>query len=237
MNEAEFDKLVFGRRSVRAFTNTPVSRATIEKVLAAARTAPSGANLQPGSFVVLTGDALARFSDTLCGAIDGGLEVTDQYSYFPDPMPKYLRQRQVKVGAALYDSLGIDRKDESARHTQFLKNYQFFGAPVGIVATIDRRMGKGCFMDFGMMLQTVFLAARAHGLACCGIGALAHFGPFIEEYLTLDGHDMVVCGIALGVEDTSAPVNTLRTERLSVDQFVRFDGWSDGGTAGASDGD
>lgn len=227
MNDIEFNALAFGRRSVRAFLETPVPKHKIEEILRTARSAPSGANLQPGRFVVLSGKALSGFSDDLCNAIENGLERTEQYSYFPDPLPAYLHRRQARVGAALYDTLGIDRKDMAARDEQFLRNYRFFDAQVGIVATIDRRMGKGCFMDFGMMLQTLFLAVRAHGMGCCGIGALAHFGPYIEDRLNLDEHDMVVCGIAVGFEDKTAPVNALRTERLPVDRFVRFDGWSE----------
>jgi hypothetical protein len=119
-------------------------------------------------------------------------------------MPKYLRERQVKVGAGLYAALGIDRKDEDARQQQFMHNYRFFDAPVGIVACIDARMGKGCFMDFGMMLQTLLLAAQAEGLASCGIGALSTYGPFIAEQLQLGEHEMVVCGVALGYEDPEA---------------------------------
>ncbi len=221
-----FDALARARKSVRAFKPDPVPLALVEKILATARTAPSGANLQPGGFVVLTGPALRRFRQTLCAAIEDGLEPVEAYSYFPEPIPKHLRERQVKVGAGLYAALGIDRKDAAARRRQFMRNYRFFDAPVGMVATIDDRMGKGCFMDFGMMLQTLLLAAQAEGLASCGIGALASYGPFIAEQLNLDPHEMVVCGVALGYEDPDAPANTHQTDRMPVDQFARFEGWS-----------
>lgn len=226
VNDPTFARLARDRRSVRAFTSDDVPLESVRDILAIARTAPSGANLQPGKFIVLAGEPLDDFRNGLSTVIENGLEPSEQYSYFPEPMPKYLRQRQVRLGADLYEALGIDRKDPNARQQYFLRNYRFFDAPMGIIATIDRRMGKGCYMDFGMMLQTLFLAARAEGLATCGIGALAEYGPFIAERLELDEHDIVVCGIALGYEDVEAPVNRLRTDRLDVDQFSRFEGWS-----------
>ncbi len=225
IDHPSFHVLARDRRSVRGFKADAVPLALVRKILETARRAPSGANLQPGGFVALYGEALRRFSHTLRAAIDNGLIPSEEYSYFPKPMPKHLRERQVKVGAGLYAALGIDRKDADARHRQFMRNYRFFDAPVGIVATIDRRMGKGCFMDFGMTLQTLLLAARAEGLASCGIGALAMYGPYIAGQLNLDAHDMVVCGIALGYEDPDAPENTFQTDRIAVDQFARFEGW------------
>lgn len=223
--EPAFEALARGRRSVRGFKPDPVPLALVKKILETARTAPSGANLQPGRFVALTGEPLREFCETLLVAIDHGLIGSEAYSYFPEPMPKYLRERQVKVGAGLYAALGIDRKDADARQQQFMRNYRFFDAPVGIIAAIDGRMGKGCFMDFGMMLQTLLLAAQAEGLANCGIGAMSTYGPFIAEHLGLDDHDVVVCGVALGYEDSGAPVNDFRTDRLPLDQFARFEGW------------
>ncbi len=222
-----FVSLARERKSVRGFKPDPVPLALVRRLLETARTAPSGANLQPGRFVAMTGQPLRHFCDRLCVAIDHGMAASEAYSYFPEPMPKHLRERQVKTGAGLYAALGIDRKDADARQRQFMRNYRFFDAPVGLVATIDARMGKGCFMDFGMMLQTLLLAARAEGLASCGIGALSIYGPFIAEQLGLDEHEMVVCGVALGYEDPGHPANDFRTDRLSVDQFARFEGWSD----------
>lgn len=220
-----FESLARDRKSVRGYKADPVPQAIVQRILESARTAPSGANLQPGRFVALTGQPLRNFCDTLRATIDDGMTAVEAYSYFPEPMPKHLRQRQVKVGADLYAALGIDRKDADARRRQFMRNFRFFDAPVGIIATIDARMGKGCFMDFGMMLQTLLLAAQAEGLASCGIGAMSMYGPFIAEQLSFDEHDMVVCGVALGYEDTEAPVNKFRTDRMSLEQYARFEGW------------
>lgn len=148
-----------------------------------------------------------------------------EYSYFPDPMPTELKDRQRKAGYALYSALGIDRRDIAGRREQFARNYAFFGAPVGVVVTIDRRMGKGCFMDLGMSIMTFLLAAHSEGLGATGIGALANYGKTVHQHLALPEHEMVVCGIALGHPDTQAPVNTFRTERCALSEFTSFRGF------------
>ncbi len=227
MVEQGFKNVIRSRKSVRAFTSDPVSRDTIEGLLALARTAPSGANLQPGNFIVLGGSALDSFKHGLKTIIESGEEESAQYSYFPEPMPKHLRNRQVKLGAEVYAALGIDRKDHAEREKQFMRNYQFFDAPVGIIATIDSRMGSGCFMDFGMVLQTLFLGICEQGLGGCGIGAFANYGPAISRLLDFDQHEIVVCGIAIGHEDPNAAINKFRSQRLPVDKFSRFEGWQD----------
>ncbi|WCR02015.1 nitroreductase [Paracoccus saliphilus] len=223
--QSEFEKLLARRRSIRSFTGEPVERAKIEKILRLARTAPSGANLQPGRFHVLTGAALDGLVQSLKSAIAAGEPQSREYSYFPEPMPKELKSRQVAAGYALYAALGIERRDIEARRHQFERNYEFFGAPVGIVVTIDRAMGKGCFMDLGMSLMALLLAAEDQGYATSGIGALAQYGPVVHRHLELPEGEMVVCGIALGVADKDAPVNRVRTERDDLPVFTRFHGF------------
>ncbi|RNF33092.1 oxidoreductase [Paracoccus methylarcula] len=223
--ESEFEKLLSQRRSTRAFTGEPIGRAAIEHILRLARTAPSGANLQPGRFHALTGAALEGLVQSLKAAIAAGEPQSREYSYFPEPMPRELKARQVAAGYALYAALGIERRDIEARQRQFERNYEFFGAPVGIVVTIDRAMGKGCFMDLGMSLMALLLAAEDQGYAATGIGALAQYGPVVHRHLGLPEGEMVVCGIALGVADRDAPVNQVRTEREELPVFSRFYGF------------
>lgn len=223
----DFAKLAAARRSCRAFLDRPVSQDQIAAILTTARTAPSGANLQPGMFHVLTGSPLTQFSDAVLSAIDAGAEQTKEYSYFPTPMPATLKARQRAAGYALYSALGIERRDVAARRDQFRRNYRFFDAPVGIVVTIQRDMGAGCFMDLGMALQTLFLAAEDAGLGACGIGALANYGPQVHAALDLDEDQLVVCGIALGWPDTAHPANQVRTERAAIDDYARFIGFDD----------
>lgn len=221
----DLDTLTANRHSVRAFTDQPVPRDQLQKICQIARRAPSGANLQPGSFHVLTGAPLADLSACLMQAVDDGASIETEYSYFPQPMPANLKARQRAAGYALYQALGIGRRDVQGRRDQFARNYGFFGAPVGIVVTIDRAMGKGCFMDLGMSLMTLLLAAEAFGLGATGIGALANYGSVVHRQLDLPQSELVVCGIAIGHPDRSAPVNQFRTRREPLDSFTSFRGF------------
>ncbi|WP_298257965.1 nitroreductase [uncultured Litoreibacter sp.] len=224
--QPEFETLLKDRRSIRAFTSAGVDRTAVERICAAARRAPSGANLQPGKFHVLTGQPLAALTATLARASAENRPVDNEYSYFPDPMPAELKDRQRKAGYALYNALGIARRDVAARRAQFDRNYAFFGAPVGVVVTIERTAGKGCFMDLGMSIMTFLLAAQSMKLGATGIGALANYGTLVHQTLDLPADELVVCGIALGHPDLRAPVNTFRTERAELDEFTSFRGFT-----------
>lgn len=223
----DVEEVLRRRRSVRGFLPEPVSRATVADLLSLARMAPSGANLQPGEFHVLTGDALTNLTGKLDEAMKADQPMVSEYSYFPDPMPATLKARQQAAGFALYDALGIAKRDVRARREQFRRNYRFFDAPVGIVVSIHRDMGKGCFMDLGMALMALFLAAESRGLGATGIGALANHADVVHEALELDPMDMVVCGIALGKPDLSQAVNTCRTARESLENYAFFKGFDD----------
>lgn len=221
----DFASLMRRRRSIRAYRDLPVARALIEDICRLARMAPSGANLQPGRFHVLTGAPLRGLIADLDAAIAGGAPAVEEYSYFPDPMPPTLKARQQAAGYALYRALGIERRDVAGRRRQFQRNYAFFGAPVGVVVTIDRAMGKGCFMDLGMSLMALLLAAEDRGLGATGIGALANYGPEVHRILDLPAGEMVVCGVALGWPDSAAPENAVRTEREDLPTFASFRGF------------
>lgn len=223
--QGNFNELMQSRRSVRAYLDRAVDRSVIAEICRLARLAPSGANLQPGRFHVLTGAALADLTRGLQAAIDAGTSEVLEYSYFPEPMPAMLKARQRAAGYALYQALGVARRDLDGRRAQFRRNYDFFGAPVGVVVTIDRRMGKGCFMDLGMTLMGFLLAAEAQGLGATGIGALANYGPTAHRLLALPEDEMVVCGIALGHPDPEAPENRFRTDRAGLEEFTSFRGF------------
>ncbi len=213
------------RRSTRAFLSNAVDRKRIETILLHARQAPSGANLQPGFFHVLTGDALTHLTAALSQAVADKRKPVAQYSYFPPELSAVLKSRQHDAGFALYEALGIGRRDTKARREQFTRNYRFFDAPVGIVVTIDRDMGKGCFMDLGMALMNLFSSAQAQGLGTSGIGALANHADVVHEALSLPSDQLVVCGIALGFADEDHPVNTVRTAREPLELFTTFHGF------------
>lgn len=223
--ENGFACLMQRRRSIRAYRDAPVARVLIEDICRLARMAPSGANLQPGRFHVLTGAALGGLVADLDAAIAAGAPEAEEYSYFPDPLSPALKARRRAAGYALYRALGIDRRDMDGRRRQFRRNYAFFGAPVGIVVTIERAMGKGCFMDLGMSLMALLLAAEDRGLGATGIGALAKYGPEVHRILGLPAEEMVVCGVALGWPDPEAPENRFRTEREDLPAFTSFRGF------------
>ncbi|SMR70916.1 Nitroreductase [Aliiroseovarius halocynthiae] len=225
--QSSFQDLLSQRHSVRAFTNDPVPKADLEQICQAARKAPSGANLQPGKFHILTGTALSGLTDALQAALDRNEQPVSAYSYFPIPMPTELKARQRAAGYALYQALGIAKRDVAGRRAQFARNYAFFEAPVGLVVTIDQNMGKGCFMDLGMSLMAFLLAAEDLGYGATGIGALANYGHIVHDHLDLPEDDLVVCGIAVGKKDEAAPVNQFRTERDPLDVFTRFHGFDD----------
>lgn len=215
------------RRSVRRFTAEPVSRRQVATLLELARQAPSGANLQPGFVRVLTGAPLCRLSARLCAAFEQGDTRAEEYCYFPSPMPAHLKDRQRQVGYALYQSLGIARRDIEGRKAQHRRNFEFFNAPVGLVITIERDLGKGCFMDLGMFIQSIFLAATEQGLGSCGIGALASYHHVIRDELNIPADEIVVCGMALGHADPEAPENRFETQRLPLSEFSHFSGFED----------
>ena len=227
MSMRSAENLVTGRRSVRAFLPEGISKATVRDLLRTARAAPSGANLQPGRFHALAGSALRNLTNDLADAIAEGRPMVAEYSYFPEPMPSHLKSRQRETGYALYTALGIGRRDIEGRKRQFNLNYRFFDAPVGIIVSIEKDMGKGCFMDLGMAIQSFFIAAEAEGLATCGIGAIACHADVVHDHLNLPNQEIVVCGLALGKPDWNHPVNSLRTSRAQIDEYATFAGFQD----------
>lgn len=217
-----YASLAQNRRSVRGFLPTPVPQALLEQLLQTARQAPSGANLQPGRFWALQGQARERVSAALCEAVRTQQPPPhEEYDYFPQPMTMQLRKRQVAAAQALYRSLGIARGDAAARARQFEHNYRFFDAPVALLVTIERAFGSGGFMDLGMCLHGLLMAAHAEGLGACAIGALASYPEIVRRELGLPGSEIVVCGVALGWPDPEAPGNRTRTEREPLAQYFQ----------------
>ncbi|MBT0569613.1 nitroreductase [Curvibacter sp. CHRR-16] len=212
------------RRSIRAFLPTPVEPALLHTVLRQARQAPSGANLQPGHVVQVQGAVRQALSQELLRAWREQYPAQEDYGYFPRPMPLHLRRRQVAAAQALYGALDVERDDKAGRDAQFARNFCFFDAPVALIVTIDSRFGAGGYMDLGMMLYGLMLAAHEHGLASCAIGAMASYPGIIRQHLGLDASQHVVCGVALGYADPAAPVNQTVTERSGLDEFFTVRG-------------
>jgi nitroreductase len=219
------DHAIVTRRSLRAFLPTPVPRPLIEEILQVAARAPSGTNVQPWRVTVLTGAARERLSAAILRVYDDPelrREHAEEYAYYPTEwVDPYLARRR-KVGWDLYGLLGIGKTEKERMHAQHGRNYRFFDAPVGMIFTIDRILQQGSWLDYGMFLENIMIAARARGLDTCPQAAFTQFHRVIAEQLALPASEMVVCGMALGYADMSRIENTLETEREPVSGFARF---------------
>lgn len=222
---AAVDAAITSRRSLRAFLATPVARETLQAILAVASRAPSGTNTQPWQVHVLTGAAKAALSAEIRAAYDDPAQRathTEPYAYYPTDWRSPYIDRRRKVGWDLYGLLGIGRTDKARMHEQHGRNYAFFDAPVGLIFTIDQVMQQGSWLDYGMFLQNVMVAARARGLDTCPQAAFTQFHRIIAKHLGLRDDQTVVCGMSLGYADPAAPENQLITEREPVAGFARF---------------
>jgi nitroreductase len=222
---AAVDAAITSRRSIRAFLPTPVPRETVEQILAVAARSPSGTNTQPWKVTVLTGDAKQRLSAAIRSAYDDPAERaahTEEYAYYPTEWVAPYIDRRRKVGWDLYGLLGIAKTDKARMHAQHGRNYDFFDAPVGLIFSIHRIMQQGSWLDYGMFLQSVMVAARARGLDTCPQAAFTQWHRIIAQQIGLADSEMVVCGMSLGHADPTAPENALVTERAPVADFSRF---------------
>ena len=223
--QAAVDAAIISRRSIRAFLPDPVARVDIQQILAVAARAPSGTNTQPWKVHVLEGAAKTALSDAIL-AVHGDPALnarhTEEYAYYPREWKSPFIDRRRKVGWDLYALLGLTRDNKAGMAAQHARNFRFFDAPVGLIFTVDRVMEQGSWLDYGMFLQSIMVAARARGLDTCPQAAFTQYHKIITEQLALSADDMVVCGMALGWADASKIENTLVTEREPVSGFVRF---------------
>jgi nitroreductase len=219
------DAAITSRRSIRAFLPTPVADATVREILEVAARAPSGTNLQPWKVHVLSGDARRRLSDAILAAYDDPAERAkhaEEYDYYPREWVSPYIDRRRKIGWDLYGLLEIGKTDKDRMHAQHGRNYVFFDAPVGFIFTIDRVLAQGSWLDYGMFLENIMIAARGRGLDTCPQAAFTQFHRVIKRELALGDHEMVVCGMALGHADPDAVANRLVTVRAPLDEFAKF---------------
>ncbi|MGH1360136.1 MAG: nitroreductase [Burkholderiaceae bacterium] len=216
------------RRSIRAFTDQAVSAETIAEILTLAARAPSGTNTQPWKVHVLTGPSREKLSARILEVFNNPAESAkyeSEYAYYPTKWASPYIDRRRKVGWDLYGLLGLTRDDKEGMHAQHARNFSFFDAPVGLMFSIDRSLEVGSWLDYGMFLQSVMLAARAKGLDTCPQAAFTQFHQIISDELSLPESDMVVCGMSLGYANPDAIENSLITERESVANFATFVGF------------
>jgi nitroreductase len=219
---------VASRYSCRAFLPKPVPELIVREIVERAARAPSAGNLQPWRVHALAGGKLAALKAELAGRSDelpkgeGG-----DYRIYPDPMGEPYRARAFGVGELLYESIDVPRADKPARYRQYARNYQFFGAPVGLFVVTEKRFGVAQWADIGGYLQTLMLVARGYGLHTCPQQAWVAFHKTVRAHLALPEEWMVYSGLSLGYEDAAAPINGWRAPREPLDAFAVFEGFDD----------
>jgi nitroreductase len=212
------------RFSVRAFKPDPVPGAIVREILSAARRAPSGGNLQPWRIYVLGGEALAAFKKVIADKIARGISETPEYNVYPPSLWEPLRSRRREVGALRYAALGVADKDKAGQEALTLKNYEFFGAPVGLFFCLDRRCGPPQWSDVGMYMLTVMLLAVERGLDTCPQESWSNWPKAVAAFLELPEEMMLFAGMSMGYLDETHPLNRFRTPRAELAEFAEFRG-------------
>ena len=218
-----FDEIVRSRSSVRAFRATSVAPSILVEILDLARTAPSIFNTQPWHVHVLAGEAKGRLSEAILHAHSAN--ACPPHAVFPKPVPASCAERRQEFGSRYYAALGINQDDAPARDRQTGRNYVFFDAPIGLIVTIHAALGRHSWLDVGLFLQNLMLAARARGLSTCPQVSFVRYQSVIAKALNLTPQETVVCGMSLGYADDRAAVNQMQMSRLRVDQFTTWSGF------------
>ena len=226
---ASVDAAIESRFSARAFLPRPVERAVLEDMLRLASRAASGTNTQPWKVYVLQGASRDGLVQKVCAAHDAisanpalAAQYQESYDYYPTQWVSPYIDRRRENGWSLYGLLGITKGDKEKMHAQHQRNFRFFDAPVGLMFTVDRVMGRGSLVDYGMFLQTLMLAARARGLHTCPQAAWNGFSKIVMPHIGAGDQEMLVCGMSLGYADTGDKVNTFHTPRVAVAEFTRW---------------
>ena len=229
MTHNAVDAAITSRISARAFTQAPVSRQTLTEILEVASRAPSGTNTQPWQVHVLQGEIRNSLCQKVCAAQDAirdnpelAGEYKEAYDYYPEKCVSPYIDRRRENGWGLYGLLGIGKADKEKMYAQHQRNFKFFDAPVGLIFTIDKVMGRGSLLDYGMFLQNIMVAARGHGLHTCPQAAWNNFAKIILPHIDARPEQMMVCGMALGYADETDIVNTFVTPRVPVQDFTRW---------------
>lgn len=210
------------RKSVRAYLDKPVAPELITQILDAAAHAPSGVNSQPWQVAVVKGNTKLKLQQKLEQSFRDGVKGQMDYGYYPDEWKSPYTERRKACGLQMYSALNIQREDKQLRLDQWAANYRAFDAPVMLFFFMDRGFREGSFMDYGMFLQSVMLAAVGQGLATCPQAALGEYPEIVKDVLGYPSEMVLLCGMALGYENTSAAVNSYRTERESASTFSRL---------------
>ena len=210
------------RFSVRAFTKEVPDIETIKAILKTAGTAPSGGNIQPWKVYVLSENAKNELSKKTLYNFDNGIQEDIEYDIYPKPLADEYKKRRYECGADMYNALAIGKDDLDSRFKQIRENYSFFGAPLGMIITIDKSFGKNGWGHVGMFLENLWLSAIDHGLGICLQESWSIYPKTVKEFTKHPDNEIVWCGVAVGYEDSSNPINQYRTKREDLDSFVKF---------------
>lgn len=216
--------VIRSRRSVRAFKPQALRQELVEAILEDAAAAPSGANIQPWRVHVVSGAVKEDLASALVAAFRAGTAPAP--SHFPEPLPEVFRARLHDFGARYYASLGIDRSDAAARSRQTERNFSFFGAPVGLIFSIDRRLKPHSWIDLGLFAQNLMIAAKARGVDTCPQVAFAQFHDVIAAQLQMPAHETTAFGMSMGYGDPEARVNRQNMPRERRHDFARLLGFA-----------
>lgn len=226
---AAVDAAITSRMSVRAFSSEPVEKSVITHLLEVASRSPSGTNTQPWKVYVLQGASRDTLVEQVCAAHDAvradpalATQYVEEYDYYPQKWVSPYIDRRRENGWGLYGLLGIGKGDKDQMHAQHQRNYRFFDAPVGLMFTMDRVLGRGSLVDYGMFLQNIMVAARGHGLSTCPQAAWNGFAKIILPHIGAGPDEMLVCGMALGYADETATANGFHTPRVPVQDFTNW---------------
>ena len=215
------------RLTCRAFLDTPIPEATVRAILTAAARAPSGGNLQPWRVWALAGEPLAALCRSVTEKLRGGQfgEAPTEYLIYPPSMKDPFADRKRRAGEMMYDAIGVGRDDGAAQMVQLVRNFEFFGAPVGLFLAIDRSLQQGQWADVGMYLQSVMLLAREHELHTAPLESWAMWHRTVRTHLAIPDELMLFCGVGLGHIDVAHPINRIRTERAPLEDFAVLRGF------------
>ena len=216
------EKAIASRRAVRAFLPDPVDPALVRRLIELAAQAPSGTNMQPWRLRVLGPKVRARLEGALVAALDDPSPREEEYRYYPATLREPYLSRRRKVGWDLYGLLGVAKGDHAGMRRQTEANLRFFGAPVAMMLTVDRDLEIGSWLDLGGFIQTLLIAAQGHDLDSCPQAIFARFHAIVRRELAIPEDEVVVCGIALGKADASAPANRLVPDREPAGAFTQW---------------
>ena len=210
---------VRARKSIRQFTQEPVSDDVLRDLVNDAARAASGGNVQPWRIYVINGESMTRFREFL--ATQPPIDEIE-YEIYPSPLKEPYRTNRFELGEQMYATIGIAREDKDGRRRQFAHNNDFFDAPAAIFCFVDRQMDKPQWSDLGMYLQTFMLLAVERGLGTCAQEYWSVRQKAVRTFCGAPDEEMLFCGMAIGHEDTTAPINSLNSQRMPFEQFARF---------------